>query len=268
MARNISFDTVSEHIEQPLLSVRSVTRQFGGHTAVDAISFDLPKGSLTALIGPNGAGKTTLFNLIAGSLAPTRGEIRCAGEIIISPQNAYALGIARTFQNVRLFPNMTVRENIMTGMGATGFLQACLPTSRAWHEERLRMKKAFYLLQEAGVHALADQVAGGIPFGQQRLVEIARAMALKPRLLLLDEPAAGLNATETVALSGLIRRLHDQGTTVLLVEHDMSLVMNLAHRILVLDRGALIFDGPPAEAQRDEKVCAAYLGTGGQPCSR
>ncbi len=258
---------MSDRLEPTLLSVRSVTRQFGGHTAVDAVSFDLPEGSLAALIGPNGAGKTTLFNLIAGALTPTRGEILCAGGRIASSQNACALGIARTFQNVRLFPNMTVRDNVMTGMGQTGFLRACLPTSRAWHEERLRMKKAFYLLQEAGVHALADQPAGGIPFGQQRLVEIARAMALKPRLLLLDEPAAGLNATETAALGSLIRRLHNQGTTILLVEHDMSLVMNLAHRVLVLDRGALIFDGAPTEAQRDEKVCMAYLGVGGNSCN-
>lgn len=259
---------MSERIEQTLLSVRNVTRQFGGHTAVDGVSFELPKGSLAALIGPNGAGKTTLFNLIAGALAPSHGEIHCAGGRITSSQSACALGIARTFQNVRLFPNMTVQENVMTGMGQSGFMSACLPTVRGWHEERLRMKRAFYLLQEAGVHDLRDQTAGGIPFGQQRLVEIARAMALKPRLLLLDEPAAGLNASETVTLGGLIRRLHDQGTTILLVEHDMSLVMNLAHRVLVLDRGALIFDGAPAEAQRDEKVCTAYLGVGGATCSR
>lgn len=266
--RGSLFDVVSERAEQTLLSVRNVTRLFGGHTAVDAAAFELPEGSLAALIGPNGAGKTTLFNLIAGALTPTCGEIHCGGRRIISSQSACALGIARTFQNVRLFPNMTVRENVMTGMGQMGFVKACLPTLRSWHEERLRMKKAFYLLQEAGVHDLADQPAGGIPFGQQRLVEIARAMALKPRLLLLDEPAAGLNATETAALGRLIRRIHDQGATILLVEHDMSLVMKLAHRVLVMDRGVLIFDGTPEEAQRDEDVCTAYLGTGGPACSK
>jgi branched-chain amino acid transport system ATP-binding protein len=242
------------------LAARSVSRHFGGHRAVDDVSFDLPQGILAGLIGPNGAGKTTLFNLVAGALPLTSGEVRLQGKTVRGSEGACALGIARTFQNVRLFPELTVLENVMTGMGGYGFWQGALRLPALVQADRLRMKRAFYLLEDVGVADLADHPASGIPFGQQRLVEIARALALQPKLLLLDEPAAGLNATETARLGGLIRRLHDRGITVLLVEHDMALVMNLAERVIVLDQGRVIADGSPSWVRADDRVRTAYLG--------
>ncbi len=242
------------------LSVNGASRHFGGHKAVDDVSFELGEGSLAAVIGPNGAGKTTLFNLIAGALPLTSGRITFQGKPMLHPEAACALGVARTFQNVRLFREMTVLENIMAAMGGIDFTRGSLPLSRPWHQERLRMKRAFYLLEDVGLGDLAGRMAGDIPFGQQRLVEIARALALKPRLLLLDEPAAGLNATETDALGAWIRRIHQNNVSILLVEHDMTLVMNTVTRLLVLDRGRLIFDGDPAGARKDARVCSAYLG--------
>lgn len=230
---------------------------------MDEVSFELGEGVLAALIGPNGAGKTTLFNLVAGALPLTSGEVRFRGQTVRGAEGACALRIARTFQNVRLFPDLTVLENVMTGMGGYGFWQGAFRLPSRVREDRLRMKKAFYLLEEVGAAELADQSASGIPFGQQRLVEIARALALQPELLLLDEPAAGLNATETARLGHLIRRMHGRGVTVLLVEHDMALVMHLAQRVLVLDQGRLIADGSPAQVRADEKVRAAYLGKEG-----
>lgn len=242
------------------LSVRNASRRFGGHLAVDQVSFDLPRGALAAVIGPNGAGKTTLFNLIAGALSPSGGEILFEGRPIRGPQGACALGIARTFQNVRLFHDLTVLENIMVGLGGLGFCEGMMRLPRSVDADRLRMKKAWYLLEDMELAALADRPAGEVPFGQQRLVEIARAMALQPKLLLLDEPAAGLNATETGKLGLLIKRLSNQGATILLVEHDMALVMNLVERVLVLDRGRQLADGTPAQVRSDPAVCAAYLG--------
>lgn len=242
------------------LSVQALHRYFGGQKAVAGISFKIAEGSLAAIIGPNGAGKTTLFNVIAGSLPPTRGRVLFQGRLVRSPNEACALGIARTFQNVRLFPDLSVHENVMVGLGGGGLIQGLLRLPRSVEEDRQRMKKAFYLLDNLGISSLARQRAGEIPFGQQRLVEVARALAVRPKLLLLDEPAAGLNATETTALGRLIGRLHEEGITLLLVEHDMSLVMSLAERILVLDRGHLIADGPPAAIRHNPAVRAAYLG--------
>lgn len=242
------------------LMVERVSRHFGGHKAVDEVSFTLAQGELAALIGPNGAGKTTLFNLIAGALAPTLGTVRFLDQPVRDPAEACRLGIARTFQNVRLFAGLTVLENVLTAMGGLDFRQGLWRLPRWTKAERLRLKRAFYLLQDLGLAALADQPAGEVAFGQQRLVAMARSLAMQPKLLLLDEPAAGLNATETAALGGLIRRLHDRGITVLLVEHDMALVMNLVQRLIVLDRGRQIADGTPAEVRADAAVCAAYLG--------
>lgn len=244
----------------PFLSVDAVSRRFGGQTAVDRVSFELPQNSLTAVIGPNGAGKTTLFNLLAGALQPSAGVIRFQGNRVTGDTSACQLGIARTFQNVRLFHDLSVLENVMTGMGGLSFWQGCVRLPRWTNAERLRLKQAYYLLEEVGAAHLARRPAGEIPFGQQRLVEVARALALQPKLLLLDEPAAGLNATETAALGSLIRRLHDRGITVLLVEHDMSLVMNLVERVLVLERGRLMADGSPVQVRANAAVCEAYLG--------
>ncbi|MCX6905398.1 MAG: ABC transporter ATP-binding protein, partial [Verrucomicrobia bacterium] len=206
----------------PFLAVAGASRHFGGHKAVEQVSFDLAQGTLAALIGPNGAGKTTLFNLIAGALSLTAGQVLFLGRPVRSPSSACALGIARTFQNVRLFHELSVLENVMTGLGDFSFWRGALRWGRWVDEDRRRMKTAYYLLEDLGVAHLADRPAGEIPFGEQRLVEIARAVALKPKLLLLDEPAAGLNATETGRLGALIRRLHDHGLTNLLVEHDMG----------------------------------------------
>lgn len=234
--------------------------------AVDGVSFDLPDNALCALIGPNGAGKTTLFNLIAGALSLSAGAIRMAGRPVAGAGGACSLGIARTFQNVRLFHEMTVLENVMTAMGGMGFLKGSIPWRGRVDEERLRLKKAWYLLEDMGVLSLANDPAGDIPFGQQRLVEVARAMASQPRLLLLDEPAAGLNGQETAALGRIIRGINGKGVTVLLVEHDMSLVMGLVERVLVLDQGRLIFDGTPEQSRSDPAVCSAYLGAEAGAC--
>jgi ABC-type branched-subunit amino acid transport system ATPase component len=236
------------------------SRNFGGHQAVDRVSFAVAEGSLVALIGPNGAGKTTLLNLIAGTLPPSSGSIRFRGTPISSVAMACQLGIARTFQNVRLFPELSVLDNVMVAMGGAGFVPGFFPSLRQAQAERLRRKKALYLLEDMGVGRLANQTGAEAPFGQQRLVDLARAMAMQPRLLLLDEPAAGLNRTETQTLAALIRRIHERGVAVLLVEHNMSLVMELAERIIVLDRGQKIFDGLPAQARADARVCAVYLG--------
>lgn len=246
---------------EPQLVAASVSRHFGGHKAVDEVSFELPENTLMAVIGPNGAGKTTLFNLIAGAMPVTLGTVTYRGHAIQNAASACRAGIARTFQNVRLFHEMTVLENILCSMGGQSFLQGSLRLPRGMREDRLRMKRAYYLLEDAGVGALAETPAEEIPFGQQRLVEIARALALNPSLLLLDEPAAGLNATETTALAALIQRIHQRGVSILLVEHDMHLVMNIAQRVIVLDRGRKIADGSPAEVRANAAVREAYLGT-------
>lgn len=246
------------------LQIQEVSKHFGGLKAVDGVSFSIEEGSLSAIIGPNGAGKTTMFNLIAGALTPTAGRIIFKGQQVRGPVEACKLGIARTFQNVRLFHNMSVLENVLTAMGDCGFLKASLRLPRDVDAERLRMKRAYYILEDAGLDALAETGAGDIPFGHQRLLEIARSLALQPKLLLLDEPAAGLNRTETASLANLIRRIRDRGITVLLVEHDMNLVMNLAEHVVVLDRGSLIGEGTPDEVRTNPRVCEAYLGA--QPC--
>lgn len=244
-----------------MLEVTNLTKSYGGLTAVDGVSFHIPTGSLTAVIGPNGAGKTTLFNLIAAAVSPTSGEIRYMGKSAPrTPHAAARRGIARTFQNVRLFNEMTLLENVLCAWNSDPFYRGSFWPKVYKEQERLRMKRASYILEDMGLESDRDTRAADLPFGKQRLAEIARALALKPRLLLLDEPAAGLNRTEGTALAGIIRHIVSSGITVLLVEHDMQLVMNLVERLIVLDSGKLIAQGTPSEVGRNPEVVEAYLG--------
>jgi branched-chain amino acid transport system ATP-binding protein len=248
-----------------LLSLNGITRRFGGLIAVDGVDLAVAKGGVTAVIGPNGAGKTTLFNIISGFQAPNAGRIVFDGIDITGhpPEAIAAAGVVRTFQLVQLFQNLSVLENVKVGshLHTTGGLWSAvlrLPRTRA--AERALEARARELLAFVGLDAAADEEANALAYGQQRLLEIARSLAAGPRLLLLDEPAAGLSVEETRRLAAAIRTIAERGTTVLLIEHDMKLVMNTADTVAVLDFGRKIAEGPPETVREDAAVIAAYLG--------
>ena len=250
-----------------LLSLEGVTRRYGGLVAVDTVDLDVAEGGVTAVIGPNGAGKTTLFNLVSGFQKPNAGRIVFAGEDITMrlPEQIAASGLVRTFQLVQLFQNLSVLENIQVGchLHTRGGIFSALMRSRATREtEREVDTRARELLDFVGLKGAADSEASALAYGQQRLLEIARALAAKPKLLLLDEPAAGLSADESKRLSTAIRDIASRGTTVLLIEHDMKLVMNTADTIAVMDFGRKIAEGTPAAIRENPAVITAYLGAG------
>jgi branched-chain amino acid transport system ATP-binding protein len=255
----------SENTTEPLLDIHNINMVFGGVTALRDISYQVPQGIIQALIGPNGAGKTTLFNCITGLIQPTSGHVRFREYSIegLEPHRIAAMGISRTFQHVALFTSMTVLENVMvgrhpktrSGFWSTGFR---LPAMR--REEKGIRDRAAYYLEFVGLADEAHLEAGKLPLGKQKILEIARALATEPQILLLDEPAGGLNMNETEELGELIQRICDSGSTIMLVEHDMNLVMEISHRVLVLHFGEHLATGTPGEIKDNPAVIEAYLG--------
>jgi branched-chain amino acid transport system ATP-binding protein len=247
------------------LEVKNLAKSFGGLRAVDGVSFEVPGGGLSALIGPNGSGKTTLFNLITNLYRADAGEVRLFGAAINGRGDwrIAASGVVRTFQTARVFPGMTALENVLTGAHrhvCAGAWRQMLWLAGAREEERALARQAEALLELVGLGEFRDTAATDLPMGAQKLLEVVRALMARPRLLLLDEPAAGLNDGETAELALLLRAVRDSGVTLLVVEHNMSLVMGVADEVIVLDAGAVIARGSPAEIQRDRRVIEAYIG--------
>jgi branched-chain amino acid transport system ATP-binding protein len=251
-----------------VLETKNVCRYFGGIKAVDGVNLKVGKGEVFGIIGPNGAGKTTFFNVCSGTIAPTSGEIWLRGENItkMRPEMIARRGMARTFQTVKLFKYMTVLENIKIGFHIhtnSGVLDALLHSKRYQRDEKVAGQKGMEILKITGLSEYQDWQAGNLPYGLQRKVEIARALALKPEILLLDEPAAGMNPHETWSLLEFLKKLNTEGYTIIVIEHDMKFVMNLCDRVLVLNFGKKICEGTPHEVRNNQEVCEAYFGKGG-----